>query len=268
MKNISNSISVATSRVIVIVNTKGGVGKTTVANVFGQLFYSNQNQKINIFEIDDNNTTQVNSNYINYQSLKLKDSEVVLDDIQFNLLSDNNVINIVEAGAGNDSIVVLSKLKEIDLTGLNYYIPLNDDMEQVDNVKDTIALIRDFDKSGKINLILNRCFTLEKEEIQKQFINIFGSEELDIPNRLTDLKVDNIFFIPNSNIFSILKSHYKVSLLDSYLSSIDLVKNIDTYRQEWIKEGQDVFKANNKKYRFSKMVVELINQLEPIRKSL
>ena len=68
MKNISNSISVATSRVIVIVNTKGGVGKTTVANVFGQLFYSNQNQKINIFEIDDNNTTQENTNYINYQS--------------------------------------------------------------------------------------------------------------------------------------------------------------------------------------------------------
>ena len=141
-------------------------------------------------------------------------------------------------------------------------------MEQVDNVLDTIILIRDFDKSSKINLVLNRCFTLEKEEIQKQFINIFGSEELDIPNRLTDLKVDNVFFVPNSPIFSILKSHYKVSLLDSYLSSVDLVSNIDTYRQEWIKEGQDVFKANNKKYRFAKMVVELINQLEPIRKSL
>jgi hypothetical protein len=141
-------------------------------------------------------------------------------------------------------------------------------MEQIDNILDTITLIRDFDKSAKINLVLNRCFTLEKEEIQKQFINIFGSEELDIPNRLTDLKVDNIFFIPNSNIFSILKSHYKVSLLDSYLSSIDLIQNIDTYRQEWIKEGQDVFKANNKRYRFAKMVVELINQLEPLKKAL
>ena len=83
-----------------------------------------------------------------------------------------------------------------------------------------------------------------------------------------DLKVDNIFFIPNSNIFSILKSHYKVSLLDSYLSSIDLVQNIDTYRQEWVKEGQDVFKANNKRYRFAKMVVELIEQLKPIQKAL
>ncbi|CAM4003436.1 hypothetical protein [Arcobacter cloacae] len=257
------------SNIYVIPQTKGGVGKTTISGIVATLLYlQNQNQKINLFEIDDNNVSRVNSNYIDYQSLKLKDSEVVIDDIQFSSLSDSNVTNIIDAGGGNDTKIVLQKLKEIDLAGLNYYIPLNDDMEQVDNVKDTITLIRDFDKSAKINLVLNRCFTLEKEEIQKQFINIFGSEELDIPNRLTDLKVDNIFFVPNSNIFSILKSHYRVSLLDSYLSSIDLVQNIDTYRQEWIKEGQEIFKSNNKRYRFAKMVVELINQLEPLKKAL
>lgn len=257
------------STVNIIPQTKGGVGKTTISGIVATLLYlQNQNQKINLFEIDDNNVSRVNSNYINHQSLKLKDSEVVIDDIQFSSLSDDNVVNIVDAGGGNDTKIVLQKLKEIDLSGLNYYIPLNDDMEQVDNVKDTITLIRDFDKSAKINLVLNRCFTLEKEEIQKQFINIFGSEELDIPNRLVDLKVDNIFFVPNSNIFSILKSHYKVSLLDSYLSSVDLVLNIDTYRQEWIKEGQEAFKSNNKRYRFAKMVVELINQLEPLKKAL
>lgn len=257
------------SNIYIIPQTKGGVGKTTISGIIATLLYLlNHNQKINLFEIDDNNKSRVNSNYIDYQSLKLKDSEVVIDDIQFSSLSDSNVTNIIDAGGGNDTKVVLQKLKEIDLSGLNYYIPVNDDMEQVDNVLDTIILIRDFDKSAKINLVLNRCFTLEKEEIQKQFINIFGSDELDIPNRLVDLKVDNIFFVPNSNIFSILKSHYKVSLLDSYLSSIDLVQNIDTYRQEWIKEGQEVFKSNNKRYRFAKMVVELINQLEPLKKAL
>ena len=109
---------------------------------------------------------------------------------------------------------------------------------------------------------------MDKTEIKAQFINIFGDENLNLPNQLDNLKVDNIFFVPNSNIFSILKSHYKVSLIDSYLSSIDLVKNIDTYRQEWVKEGQDVFKANNKRYRFAKMVVELIEQLKPIQKAL
>ena len=257
------------SNIYVIPQTKGGVGKTTISGIIATLLYlQNQNQKINLFELDDNNISRVNSNYINHQSLKLKNSEVAIDDIQFSSLSDDNIVNIVDAGGGNDTKIVLLKLKEIDLSGLNYYIPLNDDMEQVDNVKDTITLIRDFDKSARINLVLNRCFTLEKEEIRKQFINIFGSDELDIPNRLTDLKVDNVFFVPNSPVFSILKSHYKVSLLDSYLSSIDLTQNIDTYRQEWIKEGQETFKSNNKRYRFAKMVVELIEQLKPIQKAL
>ncbi|WP_418178809.1 hypothetical protein ACNSOO_07195 [Aliarcobacter lanthieri] len=257
------------SNVHVIVQTKGGVGKTTVSGIVATLLYlQNENQKINLFEIDDNNNSKINSNYINYQSLKLKDSEIVIDDIQFNSLSDSNLVNIVDAGGGNDTKIVLQKLKEIDLSGLNYYVPVNDDMEQVDNVKDTITLIRDFDKFAKVNLVLNRCLSLDKLDIQTQFINIFGDDQLDISNQLDNLKVDNIFFVPNSNIFSILKSHYKVSLLDSYLSSIDLIQNIDTYRQEWIKEGQDIFKANNKRYRFAKMVVELIEQLKPIQKAL
>ncbi|MCG3670605.1 hypothetical protein L5F33_10035 [Aliarcobacter butzleri] len=258
------------SNIHVIPQTKGGVGKTTISGIVATLLYlQNQNQKINLFELDDNNNSKVNSNYINHQSLKLKDSEVVIDDIQFSsLLSDSNVANIVDAGGGNDTKIVLGKLKEIDLSGLNYYLPVNDDMEQVENVKETILLIRDFDKSANINLVLNRCLSLDKDEIQKQFISIFGSDELDIPNQLDNLKVDNIFFVPNSNIFSILKSHYKVSLLDSYLSSLDLVENIDTYRQEWVKNGQEIFKVNNKRYRFAKMVVELIEQLKPIQKAL
>ena len=257
------------SNIHVIVQTKGGVGKTTVSGIVATLLYlQNENQKINLFEIDDNNNSKINSNYINYQSLKLKDSEIVIDDIQFNSLSDSNVTNIADAGGGNDTKIVLQKLKEIDLSGLNYYIPVNDDMEQVQNLKDTITLIRDFDKFAKVNLVLNRCLSLDKLDIQTQFINIFGDDQLDISNQLDKLKVDNIFFVPNSNIFSILKSHYRVSLLDSYLSSIDLIQNIDTYRQEWVKEGQDVFKSNNKRYRFAKMVVELIEQLKPIQKAL
>ncbi|WP_201523828.1 P-loop NTPase family protein [Aliarcobacter butzleri] len=257
------------TNIYVIPQTKGGVGKTTISGVIATLLYlQNQNKSINLFEIDDNNNSKVNSNYINYQSLKLKDSEIVIDDIQFASLSDGNVVNTIDCGGGNDTKVILQKLKDIDLSGLNYYLPLNDDIEQVSNIKETIFLIRDFDKDANINLVLNRCFSLEKNEICKQFINIFGSDELDIPNQLNTLKVDNVFFVPNSNLFSILKSHYKVSLLDSYLSSLDLVSNIDTYRQEWVKEGQEVFKANNKRYRFAKMVVELIEQLKPIQKAL
>ncbi|WWW10834.1 hypothetical protein V7P26_07375 [Arcobacter cryaerophilus gv. pseudocryaerophilus] len=257
------------SNIHVIVQTKGGVGKTTVSGIVATLLYlQNQNKKINLFEIDDNNNSKINSNYINYQSLKLKDSEIVIDDIQFSSLSDSNVTNIADVGGGNDTRFLLQKIKEIDLSGLNYYVPVTDNLDEVKNVQDTITLIRDFDKDANINLVLNRSLSMDKTEIKAQFINIFGDENLNLPNQLDNLKVDNIFFVPNSNIFSILKSHYKVSLLDSYLSSVDLIQNIDSYRQKWIKEGQEVFKSNNKRYRFAKMVIELIEQLKPIQKVL
>lgn len=253
----------------VICNTKGGAGKTTVTSVLSALLYLNNSEKtIQVFEIDDNNVTTVNSNYLNHQSLKLKDSELVIDDIQFASLSDENKINIIDCGGGNDTKEVLRKLKDIDLECLNYYVPINDDFDQILNVKNTISLIRDFDKSAKINLILNRCTNLDKDEIKKQFVNIFGSDDLDIHCELDNLQVDNIFFVQNSNIFSILKSHYKVALLDSYLQSLDLIENIDKYRADWIKAGQEVFKSNNKRYRFAKLVVELIEQLKPIQKAL
>lgn len=102
------------SNVHVIVQTKGGVGKTTVSGIVAALLYLQNKNQINLFEIDDNNNSKVNSNYINYQSLKLKDSEVVIDDIQFSSLSDSNLVNIVDAGGGNDTKIVLQKLKEME----------------------------------------------------------------------------------------------------------------------------------------------------------
>ena len=251
------------SNVHVIVQTKGGVGKTTFSSVLSTLLYlQNKENKIQVFELDDNNSTRINSDFLSHSSLKLKDSEIALDDIQFNTLSTEDVISITDAGGGNNSRMVLQKFHEIDLTDLNYYIPLTDNMDEIQNVKDTIELIRKFDKNGKINLILNRCFSLDKNEIQKQFIPIFGSDDLNIPNQLDNLKVDNIFFVPNSNIFSILKSHYKVSLLDSYLSSIDLIQNIDSYRQQWVTEGQEIFKSNNTIYGDGSLVRLFTEEIE------
>jgi nitrogen fixation protein len=75
--------------------------------------------------------------------------------------------------------------------------------------------------------------------------------------------------VPETNVFTLLKSHYKVALLDSYLSSKDLIENIVQYHQEWRqKGGVELFKANNKRLRFAKMVIKLIDDLEPIRKAL
>jgi cellulose biosynthesis protein BcsQ len=102
---------IKSSSIYIIPQTKGGVGKTTISGIVATLLYlQNQNQKINLFEIDDNNVSRVNSNYINHQSLKLKNSEVIIDDIQFTSLADSNISNIIDAGGGNDTKIVLKKV--------------------------------------------------------------------------------------------------------------------------------------------------------------
>ena len=59
-ENKSNS-----SNVHVVVNTKGGCGKSTCSSILATLLYlNNPNKKINLFELDDNNETKVDSKYI------------------------------------------------------------------------------------------------------------------------------------------------------------------------------------------------------------
>ena len=263
-ENKSNS-----SNVHVVVNTKGGCGKSTCSSILATLLYlNNPNKKINLFELDDNNETKVDSKYIDSSSLTLKHTETVIDNINFNQLIDPDYISVLDSGGSNDSVMILNKLKEIDMVGNNFYIPINDDLEQFKNLFETVQFIRSFDCFAKITVILNRCITLEKKDVEKQFLVVFGSEELEIKNRLNHLKIDEVCFVPNAPILSILKNHYQISLLDFYLDSIDLVKNIDIYRLEWAKDGKEVFIANNKKYRIGKMAVELIENLEPIKKML
>ena len=48
-----------------------------------------------------------------------------------------------------------------------------------------------------------------------------------------------------------------------------VIENIVQYHQGWRqKGGVELFKANNKRLRFAKMVIKLIDDLEPIRKAL
>ena len=101
--------------------------------------------------------------------------------------------------------MILNKLKEIDMVGNNFYIPINDDLEQFKNLFETVQFIRSFDCFAKITVILNRCITLEKKDVEKQFLVVFGSEELEIKNRLNHLKIDEVCFVPNAPILSILK---------------------------------------------------------------
>ncbi|WNL30698.1 hypothetical protein [Aliarcobacter cryaerophilus] len=258
--------------IFIIISNKGGVGKTnsSIQVIAPSLYLNNPDKKIHVWEIDNNNNTKkhISSKYIQYESMKLSKSEMAINDIEFSNLTDPNTVHVVDSGGSDDSKKILAHLKQVNLIGLQYIIPTNEDMEQIDNITEIIEIIRQQDKFAKIYLLLNRCISLKENEIKQQFINIFGSKELGIPSQIENLKIDEILFVENSNVYTLLKSHYKIPLLDFYFESLDLRENIQEYKVKWGEQGHEVFTANSNKFKFSNLVLDLIEKLEPIRKAL
>lgn len=251
--------------VLVVVNTKGGVGKSTIASQVLPVLFRDANKKIRIYEIDDNNRTFYENSKLEFRTLKIEKTEEAIDEVQFALDLGEDIINIVDAGGGNDTKAVLTSIRKAKLKDLTYLIPINDDFEQFDNVKNTIEFIRDFDASSKIFLIFNRVISLEMDDIKKQFIAFFGSDEYGIKGRMEEIMQDveaKFLFIQNTQILSILKNVYHTTMYDFYHNNKDLIENIENYRKEWVKNGLEFFKEQMKFYRFTEDVFDLISYID------
>jgi len=254
------------SNVFCVVNTKGGVGKSTIASQIIPILFRNKNKRIKIYEIDDNNKTFFKNSKIEFNTLKVSRTEDVIDDVNVDLMLDEeDVVNIIDAGGGNDTKAVLEGIKKAEIKGIVYIIPVNDDFEQFQNTKHTIEVIRDFDKNAKIFLLFNRVFSFSRKDIENQFIAFFGSEEYGIEGRFDEIFEyieNNILMIQNTQIFSILKNFYNTTLYDFYFENKDLIENSEKYKKEWVKKGRDYFKKQMKHFRFAKDVFDLIKYID------
>jgi hypothetical protein len=250
----------------VVANTKGGVGKSVLSSMV--MPFVCKTEEIVIHEFDNSNVTSFENTILKFESVKADKSDSKIDEILFDNLMDKKVSHIIDCGGGDDTIKVLDYLQESDLKGLDYYVPVNDDLEQVKNVLDTIKEIKKRDNTAKISIVLNRCNSLDEDEIKNQFIGIFGNESYGIAGVIDELnnQVDNFYFIKNTPIFGILKNIYKTTLLDSYREAKEITENIANYQKEWLKLGKDNFKSKMKFYKFLKDVVRFVeNDLKAIR---
>ena len=253
----------------VIPNTKGGAGKSTFSTMILPVLLP-KNKKINIFEIDNNNQTKLTNSSLNFKNITVKESEEALDAVHFDLLTSSEDINIIDCGGGDDTLSVLNHFKLSEMSGLTYFIPTNDDIEQFDNVAQTIKAIKAADNKAIINLVFNRVALLDKKNVEEQFVGFFGSKNYGIKSRLKEIEddINDTFFIPNSNLFGILKNIYQVALVDSYIQSQDIVDNIKEYQKKWTEQGVEVFKKKQNLYRFAKSIIQLVENIKPIQKAL
>ncbi len=255
------------NEIVAFFNTKGGVGKSTLAAMVAPVLCDSK--VINVYEIDNHNNVMFSkAKRVNFKTLEVKYINSAIDEIDFSKLTqaDTSITNILDIGGGDDTEMVLSAMKRSGLLGLTYVIPINHDVDQITNIFDTISIIKDSDKKAKIYLVLNRVTSMDEESIKRQFINIFGSKKYDIQSCFDDLRkeVDDIKFVPESNLFGIVKNKYKISLLDSFDKSISVVDDIGNLKLAWAEKGKDIFDRNMARYRFAQDIVALVEDLKPL----
>ncbi|MCT7604578.1 hypothetical protein N5U17_10060 [Aliarcobacter butzleri] len=244
--------------IYVVAQPKGGVGKTTVAQqvlpAVLKINPENANKKIAIFEFDDNNNKRFNyseeSNIIN-TTFKINNADNILEGLSLDILSNDDLIVIIDCGGSNDTHRVLEALNTNDFYDCHYCIPTlaGDDPQSL------IALakkIKDLDPNGEMNYFLNKCRELNGNTITEDFWQIYGDKELE---ELTDntqiLAIDNVYYVPEINIFSKLAMFQK-SIYDivQETNSFEL-KDIREVKLEWSKMGEEGRKLNSM-YKFGK----------------
>lgn len=135
-------------------------------------------KKIKLIEIDDNNSSTAifdKTELFEAVSVTTKEGEDAFTDASFEQMANDEHINIFDFGGGNDSRKGLEMLSNFGGDDFLYIIPVMNSMAGSKNAIDTFRLIN---KPKQTLFILNNVQT--KEDIEKEFIFWFGSNDLGI----------------------------------------------------------------------------------------
>ena len=167
---------------IVVINTKGGVGKSTISVQVGATYlYATTRQKVEHFEFDDENQDAAafyDSSILNIHHEKVERAEL-REKITDTLVDYENVV--IDVGANKTATKFLDAL--IDSGMLNMLdliiIPLMDGENDAISAANTYFKIREANKDVKILFALNRVNTTR--DLRAQF-NIFLGDPREVFN--------------------------------------------------------------------------------------
>ena len=175
---------------IIIPQTKGGVGKSTVAmQVIAPYLYKKHNKKITYIEIDDENndsksftrTEIVNKRMLSTNKLQELDEMILMDD--------NHEI-IIDVGGNKTSSLVLDEIAKVGtFENVKWIIPMGDGELDGKNAISTMEKLNKIEKDSQKNIMfaLNRAISIEDDYLEEQFINFFGHQYLASNSTITDI---------------------------------------------------------------------------------
>lgn len=185
--------------IAVVINKKGGVGKSTFANqILPSYFYHSKNLKINLIEIDDENKDNKSlfaTKIMNCRILPTKDIKKI-DEIFY---GDEDTI--IDVGGNKTSTFFLNELKKInEFDSVVWFIPLGQGEQDNLNALETHNLIKELDKNAKINFVLSKTMT---DDIEWEFVNFFGNAVLETKFAIkTQLEEVNYCVVKANSIIS------------------------------------------------------------------
>ncbi len=198
---------------IIIPQTKGGVGKSTVAmQVIAPYLYKKHGKKITYIEIDDENndsqsftrTQIVNKKMLSTNKLKELDELILMDD--------NHEV-IVDVGGNKTSSYVLEEIAKVGTFGnVKWIVPMGDGELDGKNAIATMKKLKKIENNSQDNLLfaLNRAISTDQDYLEEQFINFFGHKYLGSNSTITD-------FVENPKYFAVKND--KVITMSRYLGS-------------------------------------------------
>lgn len=192
---------------IIIPQTKGGVGKSTVAmQVIAPYLYKKHGKKVTYIEIDDENNDSQSFNRTNIVNKKMLGTNKLTELDEMILMDDNHEV-IVDVGGNKTSSLVLEEIKKVGSFGnVKWIIPLGDGELDGKNAIATMKKIRKIEETPEENMLfaLNRAISMEPDYVEEQFINFFGHKYLDSNSVICDYVKDPKYFpVKNDKVITI-----------------------------------------------------------------
>lgn len=245
------------NKIFVITNDKGGVGKSITAEGLACI-YAMKGIKFKLIEIDNSqvSTKYLNSKYLNSEnavSFSTDQKDDAIDDLFFDLMSDPELVYIVDLGGGDDTKVVKMLTEDTQFKKI-YIIPTLKTKKYIQNADQTFELIGDPE---------NTIYLLNgyHNDVRKEFKRFFGDETLDIKKESKYFDDQNFLSIPDSDAFE-FSSSFDETILDLAMLSINL--NEEEANILFMKEvcgDRNEYKKLKAKYRQSKIARDLLYQI-------